>query len=125
MRHINHAKARRKPGEMNPNEAAYNRYLTDLQAAGQIQWFKFEGYKFKLADNTTYTPDFAVMLNDGTLEFHDTKGRTTKKRAGGKVETYWCMEDAKIKMKVVADIYPHPFRAVWLSKDGSWKSEEI
>lgn len=55
------ALGRLKTGEMNKTEAAYAAWLDALQAAGEIQWHRFEGLKLRLANNTFYTPDFAVM----------------------------------------------------------------
>ena len=64
------ALGRLKVGQMNKAEAAYAATLAQRHHAGEAAWFKFEGLKFRLADNTFYTPDFAVMLADGALEAH-------------------------------------------------------
>jgi len=56
------ALGRLKQGEMNSYEAAYAADLEARRIAGEIAWVKFEGLKFRLADSTFYTPDFAVML---------------------------------------------------------------
>jgi len=68
------ALGRLKAGEMNKTEAAYAERLRALQAAGEVQWHRFEGLKLRLADNTFYTPDFAVMAADGVMECHEVKG---------------------------------------------------
>lgn len=60
------ALGRLKTGEMNKTEAAYAARLRALQAAGEVQWHRFEGMKLRLADNTFYTPDFAVMAADAS-----------------------------------------------------------
>lgn len=122
---IKFAKARRQPGVMNSNELAYLRYLEQEKLAGRVLWFAYEQYKLIIAPRMFYTPDFAVVRSDDILEFIDVKGRTMKKRAGGKVETYWSMEDAKMKMKLVADRYPHPVKVAFQSKSGEWKHETI
>jgi hypothetical protein len=83
---------------MNNTEAEYGRHLELLKSAGEVLWYKFEGMKFRLADNTFYTPDFAVMLNDGRLQAHEVKG-------------FW-EDDAKVKIKVASDLYPIEFIAV-------------
>jgi hypothetical protein len=62
------ALGRLKTGEMNKTEAAYFAHLQRLLFAGEIQWFKFEGVKLRLADNTFYTCDFAVLAADASLE---------------------------------------------------------
>ena len=79
-------------------ESEYAEHLELLKRIGEIVWYRFEGMKFRLADNTFYTPDFSVMRSDGLLEMHEVKG-------------YW-MEDAKVKIKVAAEMYPVEFLAV-------------
>lgn len=108
------ALGRLKTGQMNKTEQAYHDRLELLRRAGEIQWFKFEGIKLRLADNTTYTADFAVMAADGTLELHEVKG-------------FW-QDDARVKIKVAAELYPFRFIAVRVKpkKDGGgWATEEF
>jgi hypothetical protein len=110
----NFALGRLKTGQMNKTEQAYADRLTLLRGAGEIQWFKFEGVKLRLADNTFYSPDFAVMLADGTMEMHEVKG-------------FW-QEDARAKIKIAADLFPFRFIAVRVKpkKDGGgWETEEF
>jgi hypothetical protein len=82
-------------GKANKTEAAYGDFLELRRRAGEVLWFKFEGMKFKLADNTFYTPDYPVLLADGTMEMHEVKG--------------FMLEDANVKIKVAADLYPFTF----------------
>lgn len=108
------ALGRLKPGKMNNTEAEYAQVLELRRQAGQIEWFKFEGITFKLADDTRYTPDFAILNADGTMEMHEIKGR-------------W-MDDAKVKIKVAADLFPFRFIAVYkISKKegGGWRHESF
>lgn len=101
-------------GVMNKTEADYEKHLKALMHAGEIIWYRFEGYKFRLADNTFYTPDFAVMLPSGLMQMHEVKG-------------YW-LDDARQKIKIAADQYPHPFIAVMKRKKkdgGGWSFEEF
>ena len=98
------ALGRLKQGEMNKSEANYAKHLELRKQAGEILWWKFEGMKFRLADNTFYTPDFAVLLADGVLEMHEYKG-------------YW-LDDARIKIKVAAELYPVVFIGVQKDKSG-------
>lgn len=108
------AAGRLKTGQMNKSEQAYASYLGQLQAVGGILWHKFEGMKFRLADNTFYTPDFMVMKPDGQLEAHEVKG-------------YW-QDDAKVKIKVASDMYPVRFLAIKAraKRDGGgWQVEEF
>lgn len=55
------ALGRLKTGEMNATERRYDEFLALQQHTGEILWRKFEGIKLRLADNTFYSPDFAVM----------------------------------------------------------------
>lgn len=112
MKHRIQALGRMKTGAMNKTEAAYGDHLEMLRRTGQVAWFKFEGVKLRLADNTFYTPDFAVMLTSGHLECHEVKG-------------YW-QDDARAKIKIAADLYPFGFVAVKAKtkkEGGGWAVE--
>jgi hypothetical protein len=106
------ALGRLKVGQMNKTEAAYSAHLEALKHAGQVLWYRFEGLKLRLADNTFYTPDFAVMCASGVLECHEVKG-------------FW-QDDARAKIKIAADMYPIRFLAVKAKakKDGGGWAEE-
>jgi len=90
-----YALGRLKTGQMNKTEEAYNVHLRYRLMAGELLWMRFEGLKLRLADNTFYTPDFAVMSADGVMECHEVKG-------------FW-RDDAKVKVKVAAEQYPFRF----------------
>jgi hypothetical protein len=108
------ALGRLKTGQMNKTEEAYAKRLQSLQHAGEVAWYKFEGVKLRLADNTFYSPDFAVMLASGEMEMHEVKG-------------FW-QDDARAKIKIAADLYPFRFIAVKVKakKDGGgWATEEF
>lgn len=108
------ALGRLKPGTMNKGEAAYAAYLDREKAAGRVLWWRFEGLKLRLADNTFYTPDFAVMTADAVIECHEVKG-------------FW-MDDARAKIKIAADLYPFRFKAfrpMPKSKGGGWEEEDF
>jgi hypothetical protein len=109
-----YALGRLKQGEMNKTEAAYASHLEAERIEGQILWYKFEGIKLRLADATFYTPDFLVMAADNTLECHEVKG--------------WMEDDANVKIKVAASMYPLRFVLVKVrpKKDGGgWLIKEI
>ena len=91
------ALGRLKTGQRNKTEQAYEDYLSARQVTGSILWFKFEGVKLRLADNTFYTPDFSVMLASGQMEMHEVKG-------------FW-QDDARAKIKIAAELYPFRFLA--------------
>lgn len=97
-------------GTMNKTEDAYDRHLWEQRHTGSILWHKFEGMKLRLADNTFYTCDFAVLPASGVLEMHEIKGRM--------------MDDANVKIKVAASIYPLRFKIVRKVKAG-WDIHEV
>ena len=92
------ALGRLKTGDRNKTEAAYELLLKDMMISGEILWYRFEGLKLRLADNTFFTPDFFVMRSSGQLEAHEVKGG------------FW-MDDARAKIKIAADMYPFRFIA--------------
>ncbi len=99
---------------MNKTEAAYAAELQARQVAGGVACYRFEGIKLRLADNTFYTPDFAVMLADGQMEAHEVKG-------------FW-RDDARAKIKIAADQYPFRFIAVTAKAKkagGGWSVESF
>lgn len=109
------ALGRLKVGQMNKTESAYANHLELLKRAGEIIWYKFEGVKLRLADNTFYSPDFAVMTKDCEMQMHEVKG------AKG-IFT----DDAKVKVKVAADMYPFRFVVAYPKpKKAGWEFEEF
>ena len=108
------ALGRLQAGTMNGTEKAYAETLEARRLSGEVLWWKFEGIKLRLADNTFYTPDFLVMLADRSLEVHETKG-------------HW-EDDARVKIKVAQEAYPI-LRFVALKrlpkKDGGGWAEEM
>ena len=84
-----YAKGRLAPGVMNATEQAFAQHLEMLKRAGEIVSYDFEKETFKLGKSCTYTPDFRVLLPDGSIIFYEVKG-------------YW-LDDAKVKIKVAAE----------------------
>lgn len=110
----NYALGRLKVGQMNKTEDAYSKHLEACRVGGGILWYRFEGLKLRLADNTFYTPDFAVMASDNVIECHEVKG-------------FWT-DDARVKIKVAADQYPFRFyamKAVSKRDGGGWSREDF
>lgn len=108
------ALGRLKQGVMNGTEQSYALHLESRKQAGAVQWYKFEGMKFRLADGTFYTPDFIVLDSSGYMEAHEVKG-------------YWT-DDARVKIKVAADQYPVSFIAIKKlpkAKGGGWEVERF
>ena len=79
---------------MNKTEAGYALLLEARKRAGQVQDYWFEGLTLKLAHDTRYTPDFFVVLADGSCELHEVKG--------------FMRDDANVKLKVAARLFPFP-----------------
>lgn len=110
----NYAQGRLKPGQMNKTEQEYAEGLELMIRAERILWWKFEGIKLRLADNTFYTPDFVLMAEDGVIECHEVKG-------------FWT-DDARVKIKVAASLYPFRFIAVKKESKklgGNWSFENF
>lgn len=109
-----HGRRRHEPGTMNKTEARYASVLEARKLAGEVIWYSFEAVTFRLAKRTSYTPDFLVMLADGTLECHECKG-------------FW-EDDARVKIKVAAEKFPFRFvamRELPKKEGGGWASEEL
>ena len=90
----------RKP-KMNKTEAAYGVVLEARKRSGEIRDYWFEGITFKLADDVRYTPDYFVLMADWSCECHEVKG--------------FFRDDARVKVRVAARMYP--FRFVVVRKD--------
>lgn len=105
------ALGRLKTGQMNRTETAYADVLERQKQSGEVLFYKFEGLKLRLADNTFLTPDFVVMLATGEIVFKEVKG--------------FMHDDANVKLKVAADIYPFRIFVVRTrpKKDGGGFSE--
>lgn len=109
-----YALGRLPAGQMNKLEASYAALLEARKAAGEIIWFSFEMVTLKLAADTRYTPDFALLLANGELEFHETKGG-------------WVSDDGLVKWKVAAQLFPARFlwvTAIPKKEGGGWKIKE-
>ena len=109
------AKGTQRALGMNKTEAEYADALEARKARGEIVWWRYEAITLKLADNTRYTPDFLLMLPDGELQVHETKGGFIR-------------EDGWQKLKIAAGLFPFRFflcqkRA---KKDGGdWLIKEV
>lgn len=104
-------RTRHRLGEMNGTEQSYALHLQDLVAKGEVVWWTFEAIRLRLADKTTLTVDFFVMRAGGALEAHELKGK----------DKHW-EDDARVKIKVAAEIYPFQFYGVHRA-GGEWQYE--
>lgn len=98
---------------MNGLEARYAGRLEAMKRGGKLVCWKFEEIKLRMADGTFYTPDFFIMLPDGSVGFHETKG-------------FW-RDDARAKIKIAAELYPMFFFVAvqWEAKEKEWKFERF
>jgi len=69
------------------------RYLEILRSRPENLWIGVHVFRLRIAANTHYTPDFATLDTDGVFTFYDSKGG-------------WTFEDAQLKMKLVARMFP-------------------
>lgn len=102
---------------MNKTETEYADMLQLRKLAGEIIRFDFEAITLKIAKDCRYTPDFAIWLSNGQMEFVDCKG------AGP-------MDDkSRVKAKVAAEAFPQ-FNFVIEQKQtrangGGWNRESF
>lgn len=90
----------RKRGDRNRTEAAYEtNVLAPTKLAGEILDWWFEPLTIRLThpetgQPATYTPDFMVLANDGTIYMDDTKGSGPDDPA------------SIVRIKCAAELYP-------------------
>ena len=95
---------------MNGLEGSYADHLELRKLTGEIKDWKFEPFKLKLADKTYFAVDFTLVMLDGLIECHETKG-------------HW-EDDARVKIKVAARMFPEfKFVGVCWDKREGWKFE--
>lgn len=99
-----------EPGKMNKTESAYADLLEKRKHLKEIVRWVFEPIKFRLADKTFYTPDFLVVCNEH-MEIHEVKG--------------FMEEDANVKIKVVAEMFPEFLFVVVKKEKGEFTYREI
>lgn len=115
-------RARHQPGVMNKTELAYSLVLDEMKRNGDIESWRFEAIRLKLAEKTHLTVDFYVIRSDGLVEFHEVKAC----RSDGK---FLVEDDARVKLKVAAELYPE-FAFLMAGKlpaksGGGWKYERV
>jgi hypothetical protein len=105
----------KRDGSMGKLEKRYVAEVLDPQKlSGEVLEWAFEPENLRLADRTFYVPDFRVVKNDGTIEFHEVKGMWEAK--------------ARVKIKVAAELHPYRFVAVMVKRKrdgGGWSVEEF
>lgn len=100
-------KMRLPPAEGNKLEQVFGLRLFSMRQRGEIRQFAYEPVKLRLAKGCFYTPDFMVVENDGTITVYEVKDwrSGSKKHPLKKLKGFW-REDARIKLKVAARLFP-------------------
>jgi hypothetical protein len=99
-------------------ERKYDAYLKSLVDAGKIAKYGYESITLKLADDFRYTPDFYILCLDGSVQFHDTKGR--------KGDSFYSRKLGVPKIKMAAEQFPEfKFFVVWFGEDKTWRWQEF
>lgn len=89
-------------------EAHYAQYLTWREQAGEVTRWYYEPFSLNIAEGCRFTPDFLVILPDGTQRIDETKG--------------YMREAARVRLRVAARLYPHwNFYLVTRTKEGLWQ----
>lgn len=115
---------RRKRGERNENEAAYERFLANEKDAGRVVDWWFEPMSLRVTasdkgDAVRYSPDFMVLAADGTVYMDDVKAKAKR----GKT-----FDDpaSLVRVKAAADRYPlFVFRLVRPTGGGGFEFREV
>ncbi len=111
---------------MNGVEKRYYAHLISQFHAGHVRRVDRCPENFRLAENTYYLPDFRVVLPDGTIEFHETKG-TKRKTVKGPAGPALHHEKGWLKLKIAAALHPmYRFLLVWWDPDANrWMKREV
>ena len=118
-------RVRKRKGEMNEQEELFAGKLRREQMEGIVAWWGFEAVTLRLADRTTWTPDFAMLYRDGSLWLVDVKG-AKKTKAGNYLP--FIEQHTKVKSKVAAEQFPITIAVAYrLPKKcgGEWVIEEV
>jgi len=96
---------------MNALEARYVVEVVEEEVSQgrAFAWF-FESFRLKLGPKTFYTPDFMVIMSDGSISFREVKG--------------FLREDASVKFKWARELYPF-FEFRMVTRRGSQWREQL
>ncbi len=104
-------KTRRVADVMNKTETQYSLILEAQKRNGGIHDYFFEKMTLKLANDCRFTPDFLVINRDDEIELHEVKGSHIR-------------EDAALKLKIAASMFPFRFKLCQL-KAKNWTIVEM
>lgn len=104
--------SKRKPKKKGvPNGLELYHHEIQIKPRADVVKTRYESHTFRLADNTTYTPDWEVIRNDDRIEYHEVKGGV------------W-MGDSRVKFKMAAELYPEYIWKSYLYSGKRLKKEE-
>ncbi|KOR22976.1 hypothetical protein ABW54_03900 [Burkholderia cenocepacia] len=89
---------------------AYGELLATMRQIGRVLWFRANPIKLRLADETYYCPNFAVMVASGHLEMHHVVNAAKN--------------EPLTTVKIAAEQFPFRFVAVHRDDSCGWKFEE-
>jgi hypothetical protein len=103
----------RVAGQMNKTEALHAQTLELLRRAGEIHDYRFESVTLILGHDCRYTPDFFVILANGSIEIHEVKG--------GHIT-----DDGAVKLRAAARAFPwFTFKLCQYDKRQGWNVSEV
>jgi hypothetical protein len=115
--------------KMNSIEEEFSWILEQKKRDRQITDYAFEALTFRLADRTTYTPDFVIVHRDH-FELVDVKARgvvkVVRSKSGKAYKKQWTSkrDDAAVKVKVAARMFPWMKWSYWYREaNGTWTKE--
>jgi len=93
---------------MNRTEAEFAAFLEIQKRGGdsgvlsgwKVMDYKYEAIRIRLAERTTYTPDFLVTFDDNSMMLIEIKGAHA-------------FEDSLVKYKIATEQYPNFKWAMW------------
>ncbi len=114
MRQSFKALGRNRNGQ-NKTEAAHALDLEMRKRVGEVEDYRWEPLRLKLAKDCTYEPDFMVLMADHSVEFHEVKGG-------------FITDDGMVKARVAAQMFPwFTFRLYQYDRKGCkvWELEAL
>ena len=104
----------------NKLQIGYAQHLEMRKRAGEIKSYKLNSHRFRvgvqdpqgeLREGTWFKPDFQVVMADGSIQIHETKG--------------FFREAAKVRLKACAELYPEYKWIAVFQDGGGYRIEEF
>lgn len=116
----NSVRPRGTPGRMNDTEAKFALRLEGMKRAGEIDGWMYESIRVRLADRTTYSPDF-YSWKGWTFTTHDGAGEKTWYEFVFYEIKGFRRDDAMVKFKIAREQYPWADFQMWSFTKQGWK----